>query len=280
MGRIVIVGGELSSSLFSRWYRVFDQRGEITLLADTHYPAFYRGALPLLVSGDLDVKEALAFTTQYLSLISDIKFVEDIKGVKVFDKTVALDHSIEVEYDKLIIASGTDPLISGYPLRNVEDALRLKDIIKGKSVKVYGGLQGLWAGEVLSSKGFNVEVFTGPNAGFYREYFDDDIWNLALKHSEYRFKLTNRIEQDSSLKIIYGYERARLPVLNVRLPLKDGILTDRLMRVKEDIYALGPVSRPRDEVLGFRFIPLSDCVVAIQGVVTALSMFKRDVRGV
>ncbi|RLE85184.1 MAG: hypothetical protein DRJ41_01695 [Thermoprotei archaeon] len=284
MRKIVIVGGELSSSVFSRWYRIFNQRNKITIITDTQYPAFYRSVLPLIVSGDIGVKEALAFTPQYLSLFSDIILIKDVREVKVDEKMVTLGTGDEIEYDKLIIASGTSPLIEGYPLRNIEEAVKLRDIIKDKDkvVKIYGGLQGLWAGEVLSSKGFNVEVFTDPSTGFYREYFDDDIWNFALKIAEHKFKLTDKrlTKCDNSLKIIYGYEKARLPTLNIELPLREGILTDNLMRVNENVYALGSVSQPKDEIFGHRFVPISDYVTAVQGVVAALSMFERNVRGV
>ena len=279
LGKIVVIGGELSSSTFVRWYRVFDQKREILMISETKYPGFYRMSLPLIVSGIIEAKDALAYTTSYLSLFCDLNYVSSISNIKISDNKVETGEGKEFRYAKLLLSCGTCPSVQGFFLGKVEDAIKLRDVVNEKrTIRVYGGLLGLWAGEVFSSRGYKAEVFVEP--GYNREYFDDDLWNLALKKADHKFRITTKKGCDKSLEVVYGYERAKLPKLRVNLPLNEGVLVDSAMRASKNVYAVGPVSRPRDEIMGCSFTPLSDEIAESQGIIAALSVFGRDTKGV
>ncbi|UCH23157.1 MAG: NAD(P)/FAD-dependent oxidoreductase [Deltaproteobacteria bacterium] len=163
--RYVIVGGSIAGASATRAIRTNDPEGTIVMVT-TEKPFYYRPLIPLIIDDEI---------TQ-----EDIFFPEDIQkshGIQMInDRAVALDTEKKeltlesgnmLEYDKLLIATGSVPLLPDVPgtekaftLRTLTDAHKIKEAAAGASRTVIlgGGFVGIKAAGALLKLGLNVTI--------------------------------------------------------------------------------------------------------------------------
>ncbi|MEC4675967.1 MAG: FAD-dependent oxidoreductase [Nitrospirota bacterium] len=164
--RHIIIGGGIAGISASRAIRGRDKDAEITMISGEKAKAYYRPMIPYLIE-----KEGM-----------DINFLEDpvekygigvvyekAAGVDAKSKEVILSSGERLNFDKLLIATGSSPVIPDirglggkgvFTLRTMEDALGIREYCRGRedAVVLGGGLVGIKAAISLKHSGLNVTI--------------------------------------------------------------------------------------------------------------------------
>ncbi len=210
------------------------------------------------------------------------------KGCTVTDidrkaKTVTSATGITVPYDKLIVATGSQPIIIPIPGNNLAGVLTYRDLddvqammiaakSRGNAVVIGGGLLGLEAAAGLSDQGMNVTVLHLMPTLMERQ-LDTTAGHLLQKAIEAR---GIRVITKANTKAILGNKRCeaveladgtRLPAelvimaVGIRpnaqlakdagLTVNRGIVVDATMRTSDsDVFALGECAEIEAQVFG------------------------------
>ena len=178
--KVIIVGGVAGGSTAAARLRRLDENAEIIMIERDEYVSYANCGLPYYVGGV--IKEKNNLLVQSVKGLSaryklDIRIKSEVVNVDKEAKTVTVrrkdDGTEYVEsYDKLLLSCGAKPVtppIDGlkdaanvFTVRNVSDALRIKDfVIKNKvknAVVVGGGFIGVEMAENLTEAGVNVTL--------------------------------------------------------------------------------------------------------------------------
>ena len=178
--KVIIVGGVAGGATAAARLRRLDENAEIIIIERDEYVSYANCGLPYYVGGV--IKEKNNLLVQSVKGLSaryklDIRIKSEVVNVDKEAKTVTVrrkdDGTEYVEsYDKLLLSCGAKPVtppIDGlkdaanvFTVRNVSDALRIKDfVIKNKvknAVVVGGGFIGVEMAENLTEAGVNVTL--------------------------------------------------------------------------------------------------------------------------
>ena len=175
--KILVIGGSAAGPKAAARARRLCPDGEITILQKGAYLSMASCGYPYYVGGTFTDRDQLISTPT--GVIRDPDFFSKTKGINALTKTEALKiepdrHTVEcrdlnteevftIEYDKLIIATGTTPLRPPVPgtdlegittLQSMEDAERLRNVASEKTasnaVVVGGGRIGVETCEALT----------------------------------------------------------------------------------------------------------------------------------
>ncbi len=181
--RIVIIGANAAGAKAAAKAKRMNPEASITVIDRGSFISYGACGIPYFVSDTVCDEKELMSTP--VGVVRDPAFFRKVKGVEVLTETeaVAIDRKnrrVElntsggagnsfIEYDKLILATGSFPVIpplAGCELpgiitvKSIEDAIILKEqAISGKRVCVIGaGLIGLETVEALSMRGMHVTL--------------------------------------------------------------------------------------------------------------------------
>ena len=208
MGRkIVIIGGVAAGPKAAARARRLDPDAEITIVEKDELLSYAGCGLPYYISGMIQDRRQLMTTP--IGVLRDPKFFAQVKNIKVLNKTraVAIDRAtkeVEVQavdtgetqrlpYDKLIIATGADPLEPPIPGKDLQNVWRLKQLEDADRFRAYlqtaccpkvviigGGLIGMEMTEaVVECKGTVTVIEMLPHV---LPMLDADIAYLLEKH--------------------------------------------------------------------------------------------------
>lgn len=164
--RYVIIGGSIAGIAAAKEIRAGDGRGDILVISEEQPRGYFRPMIPSLIENDgVDIvcaDDPLGKNT------ADIVFGTAV-NLKGSSRKVVLSSGKKIRYDKLLIATGSRPVIPPIPglqgdevlpLRTREDALRIKASARngGRAVVVGGGLVGTKASIALRHLGLEVTI--------------------------------------------------------------------------------------------------------------------------
>ena len=166
MRRIVIVGNGIAGNETAFTIRKYDQRSKVTIISAENCPEYDPGALTYYVSDDLP-REAVFLKNidDYHRSNIDLLLGHKVTKIDCSEKKVCMDDDSGIDYDKLVIATGSKPVIppiDGVDKEGVFGCKVLSDADSlvshnGENVVVVGsGLIGIEASEALKKKGYNV----------------------------------------------------------------------------------------------------------------------------
>jgi NADH oxidase (H2O2-forming) len=149
--RIVFVGagGAGLTAAFHVARRAPD--AQITVFSKDHVVAYSQCGMPFVLDGKIDSFDRLIIygPEVFRDLGLDVRTGTDIKELDIDGKAVVTDGGARVEYDRLVIATGSKPFVPPVPgtdlpgvmaLLTLEDGRRLGDRLKqAKSVVIIGG---------------------------------------------------------------------------------------------------------------------------------------------
>lgn len=187
--KVVIVGGVAAGMKTAARLRRLDKNIQITVLDKGSFVSFSACGFPYYVGGDVPSFESLLGGAQGRR---DVKYFKDVKGFDVLTncevtkinrdkKTVSVlnlgtKEECEMEYDKLVLATGSTPVklpIPGNDLKGIhnfwfpEEVVRVKkDIDSGKIkdvVIVGAGLIGIELAEAFHKQGVKVHIVEMQN---------------------------------------------------------------------------------------------------------------------
>ena len=165
--RFVIVGNGIAGISAAHAIRMISSDALITIVSDEAEPAYSACVLADYIGGELSrenviIKNFSEYSRDRISLLSSQKVV----GMSVEDKRVILEKE-SLPYDKLIIATGSKPVIppgitldkSGiFTFKSLKDADKISRWKGHVAVVVGSGPIGLEAGMALKRKGYQVVI--------------------------------------------------------------------------------------------------------------------------
>ncbi len=146
--RYLIVGNGAAGNAAAGAIRRRDPRGQVTILSDEPYPAYYRPLIPSLIH-DGAGREALFRDELTTPPEVEVRLGTRVAEIDVPGKAAILEGNERIAYDRLLIATGASavrPSIPGlegdgaFTLRRIDDAKGIATAATGaKSVTVIGG---------------------------------------------------------------------------------------------------------------------------------------------
>lgn len=269
----VIVGGSIAGASAIRAIRANDPEGVITLVT-AEKPFYYRPLIPLIIDGDI-TDEDIFFpedieTSLGIQLVSDRAVALDPEK-----KELTLDSASRLEYDKLLIATGSIPLLPDVPgtekaftLRTLNDAHKIKEAAAGarKTVILGGGFVGIKAASALSKLGHDITIIEKLSQILYPrlDQKSADIIQKRIEKKGIRCITTDTITEvlDGGVKLTSGdVIEADLVILAVGinpntewlegsgLKIEKAMVVDELLKTSaENCYAAGDVVQALDLV--------------------------------
>lgn len=169
--RLVVVGNGMASSAFlDELVRADPERFEITVFGKERHPNYNRVLLSQLLTGEKTLKEILLHEPEWygragISLRTGVK----VAAIKRGSRAVVLDDGGEVSYDRLVLATGSVPVMPKIPgvekegvvsFRDIDDCVKIRTLSSNssKAVVLGGGLLGLEAAWGLKRLGMDVTV--------------------------------------------------------------------------------------------------------------------------
>jgi NADPH-dependent 2,4-dienoyl-CoA reductase/sulfur reductase-like enzyme/rhodanese-related sulfurtransferase len=183
--KVLIIGGVAAGPKAAAKVIRLNPQAEVTILEKGRFISYAGCGLPYYVSGV--VKEQKDLMSTPIGVIRDPAFFQKVKGVKVLTETEALEidriqkrvrvrrngepNDVWLDYDKLLLATGANPVIPAVPqvkleniftLHNLPDAEGIKTLLAQAKprevVMIGGGLIGVEAVEALVQCGCRVTM--------------------------------------------------------------------------------------------------------------------------
>ncbi len=214
--RLLIIGSGGAGTTAAFEARKIDPEIDITIVSSDKYNHYSPCGLPFAVSGEVEKVKDLIVHPPSLYTMSDIelKLGVQVTGIDPVKKVVWTQEG-EIFFDKLIIATGSKPLLLKLKGADKEGIFTVKGIddgeailsaaLKAKRAAVIGaGLIGLETAVALKKRGLEVKVVK-PRKGLLLSLLDED---MAPPLSEYLERLGIELIFGQEIKEIVGAETA------------------------------------------------------------------------
>jgi len=176
--KVVIIGNNVAGTFTAQNIRSLNNEVEIEIYTQEKYPYYTRVNLPELISEKLTIDDLIVFKKEWyknkrISLILNKRIKKINTSIKAIQSEGDNDPII---YDKLILALGSTPNIPPiknaaemrnqkmglFTLRNIDNALEIKDFIKTRDAKkaiiIGGGLLGLELANQINNSNLDTTV--------------------------------------------------------------------------------------------------------------------------
>lgn len=302
----VIIGAGPAGVTAAETLRKIDPSGVVTIIGDEPEMPYSRMAIPYLLINQIDERGTLLRKDDDHYKKHGISIVQGkVMSVNQTDKTVGLQGDTKVNYDRLLIATGSTPLappIPGIDLSGVtscwtlEDARHIARIAKsGSKVVLMGaGFIGCIILEALAKSGADLTVVEMEDRMVPRMM--NDIAGTMIKdwcqhkgvdvHTSTR---VNSISQNGApllVELSTGHKLAVDMVVSATgvkpntsaldttdVKIEDGILVDRGMRTSdENIFAAGDVAQGYDFSTGEMSVQAIQPTAVEHGALAAKNM--------
>ncbi len=177
--KIVIIGGTACGPKAAARARRCDQQAQVTMVEQGENLSVATCGLPYYVSGVIDSRQELvARGPAFFKAVMNIDVLTRTRAVAIDRKNhrievlnLETDRSSNIEYDKLVLATGSTPMVpdlkgknlSGiFTLSKIEEAHAIRNLVSPRKIKkaviIGAGLIGLEMAEALVSQGLEVSV--------------------------------------------------------------------------------------------------------------------------
>jgi nitrite reductase (NADH) large subunit len=168
--RVVIVGNGVSGITAARRLRELSPDARLTILTREPYHYYYRPRLPDVVAGSVGIEDIVVNAPEwYASRGIDVRLSARVASVDGAGRAVVLEDGERVDYDRLLLASGADPVVPSidgvdkrgvFTLRSADDALAIRERAASatSAAVIGGGLLGLETARGLAAHGVPVKV--------------------------------------------------------------------------------------------------------------------------
>ena len=177
--RIIVVGAQAAGLGAAAAAKKTDRRATVTVLERSIYASSSPCGLPYFIGGEIEDVKKLTFAEPNVirdKMGIDLRLKHEVLAIDTEAKSVtghdiSADRQYELGYDRLILATGASPKVppvggveadAVFTLRNIGDALSIKEFIKanspGRAVVVGAGFIGLEMVEALTRLGLDVTL--------------------------------------------------------------------------------------------------------------------------
>jgi len=223
-----------------------DRTAEITIIDEKDFDLMHQCGLPWVLDNELEadsLKHSLNLDKMGIKLVSNAKI-----GSVDFDNKKVND----IDYDKLIIATGSKPFVPEiktdnkiYTVHNIKDTKELeKSIIKDEKAIIIGaGAIGLETAVALKRKGMDVTVIDMLPSCFPRSIDKDisEILEEKLKQKGIKLELDKKIDEinEKALVVMATGVKPNIDFLK-NIKIEKGIeVNDKMETSVKDVYAVG-----------------------------------------
>jgi NADH oxidase (H2O2-forming) len=165
--RVVIIGNGIAANTVATKVQRLNGSAEIVMLAEEPYPLYSPCVLPYYVGGKISrdrvfIKKADDYSQEGIKILFGQKAV----GLDASSKCICFDAG-EIAYDRLILATGSDPVIPAidgidkkgiFTLKSITDADNILQYHGTRAVVVGSGPIGIEAALALKKRGHKVSV--------------------------------------------------------------------------------------------------------------------------
>lgn len=168
--RIIVVGGGLAGTLFSKNLQELDSGLELDIFDKEDYLYYPRPNLIEFLAGNMPFERLFPFSPEWYQE-KNIRYHQKRTVTRIFSDSdlIELEDGSKEKFDALLLANGSYafiPPIKGadkqgvFSLRTLDDALGLLEFLKGRRrvTVIGGGLLGLEIARALKSRGAEIEV--------------------------------------------------------------------------------------------------------------------------
>ncbi|QFR48380.1 hydrogenase small subunit [Sulfurimonas lithotrophica] len=298
--RVLIIGGGIAAVYIANNLKKQDSSVDITILSDEKYPPYDRIHLCRLVDGSSDINDIKL----HLDPTVNLELEQKINSIDKEKKRIYSDDSM-FSYDKLIIATGSEPLnLLDENIKNVSvfrssnDCLDIKHNLNDRELVVVGsGPIGLELLETLNDmdevknitllirskhlydKNLSLESIELIKNCYIKDRkikisFEDEIVDTLIKDNEIKTLKTKKLEIQNPY-IIFGVGiKPNIEPFKKSLRCNKGILTNRYMQTEDDIYAVGECAEV--EELGFIAGHVKECTAQADAAISHI--LQNDVK--
>lgn len=297
--RVVIIGNGIAGNTACSTIRSFNRDVEITLISEEEKPLYSPCVFPHFISGELEKERVfLKELEDYSKEDIDLILKQEVAKIDPENKKVFLDKT-GIEYDKLIIATGSKtavPPIVGLnkngilTLKSVEDAEIIYSY-KGRRIVIIGaGPIGLETAISLQKRGYEVYVielldrvlprlFDEKPASIVKrilerhdiKVFTGEKVNEIIGEREVKGVITNKCELECDVVLLATGMKPRTELAKgagIELGEFEGIKVDSRMRTNvEDVYACGDCVEIEDVATGKSKLSLLWHTAKLQGYI-------------
>lgn len=280
----VIIGNSAAGIGAIEGIREIDADGRVTVISDEPYHTYSRPLISYYLADKVDW-EQMKFRSDDFYAENNVETKLGVKatGINEAAKSVNLANGEEVEFDKLLVATGGTPSIPPmkginkdniYNFIKVDDAKsiagKIEDLETGKVVILGTGLIGLKAAEALVKQGLDVTVveladrvlsaiLDNEAAKLVQHHLEEKGINFIFEDTITEFlgedevagvKLESDQELNCDLAVVAVGVRPNTEIVKgTDIEVNRGIIiNDRLETDTEDIYAAGDVAEGEDLV--------------------------------
>lgn len=168
--KYLIIGNGIAGLAAAKEIRKQDLDGSITMISNEPYLSYYRIRLTELIYKDF-TEEGILINKEdwYRENKIEVLLNKIVEKIDVDKSSIRIDDGREIQYEKLLIATGSRPFIPPVEgkfkqgvlaLRNIKDLEYIKNYLEGKEnvTVIGGGLLGLEAAWALKQLGKKVSV--------------------------------------------------------------------------------------------------------------------------
>jgi nitrite reductase (NADH) large subunit len=169
--KYVIVGGSAAGMAAAHTIRLHDRQGSVTVLSEEQDKPYFRPLIPFVVSGkkrseDMVLSGCGPFTGRDIFVRTGAR----VESVNTTEKTVSVQGSGDLAYEKILFATGSRPYIPPeiegthaegvFALRTLADARNMAERVETSdhAVMLGGGLLNLKAAFALLERGLKVTL--------------------------------------------------------------------------------------------------------------------------
>lgn len=280
--KYLIIGSSHAGLTAAEEIRIHDPAGSMIMVTMEDCLPYSPTILPYIVSGKVEEKQIYLRDKDYFKQ-NQITFKTGLKlsKVDVSKSVVSFSDGSKLGYEKLLIATGSEPTLPSTPgladsgclvLRTMSDAHKINAAAKrSKNAVIMGtGLVGMHAAEGLQEKGLDVEIIRGRRPAVLPNYFDKEAMNLVhqtfldhgvkcdlnkqvsgvakQKNGAIRVSINDGSHIDTELLIVGTGVRSRMDFFSSgSVAMDQGILVDDMMKTSvNNIWAAGDVAQARE----------------------------------
>ncbi|MBZ0221037.1 MAG: nitrite reductase large subunit NirB [Candidatus Methylomirabilis sp.] len=283
--RLVVVGNGMAANAFiEEVLKAGPEKYSITVFGKEGRPGYNRVLLSQVLTGEKEPGSlAMHDPEWYAENGAEVRQSEKIVSIKRGSRKVVTERGLEAGYDKLVLATGSLPVVPGIEGRDLPGVVSFRDLDDcerilaharegRRAVVIGGGLLGLEAAGALRSLGMEVLVvhimdrlmerqLDGCSAGLLMDALEEMGIGVLLKKEAIAFEGHGKLERvrfrDGSA-IEAGLAVVSIGVRpNIELALEAGIysekgvvVTDTMQTFDPSVYAIGECVQHRGETFG------------------------------
>lgn len=275
--RYVIIGNSAAAIGTIEGIRSVDNNGEIIVISKEKYHTYSRPLISYYLNGKTD-RERMKYRKDDFYRKNNVKFLSEmeVKSIDKKEKKVIFSNNEELQYDKLMIAVGSNPFVppfkgldsveNKFTFSSLDDALSLEKVLeKDKKVLIIGaGLIGLKCAEGIFDR---VKSITVADLSYkvLSSILDDkgsEIIKDFLIKKGLQFKMSSEVEYfDKNKAVFKDKEVVEFDILviaigvrcntvlanDINIEINRGIIVNNKLETSEkDIYAAGDCSEGYD----------------------------------